>query len=195
MQLASRVLVSGASFALRQTYSRIALGSVAMADTDNEKAISPVQSVDMVNGDSSSIDQDAMKLAEMGYTQDMQRNFSVWSVLGVGFSLTNSWFGISAALVTGINSGGPILVIYGIILIALVSTAVGITLSELASAFPNAGGQYFWANELAPRKYANFASYLTGWFAWAGSIFTSASVALAMGSALVGCYQLSHPDL
>jgi len=56
----------------------------------------------------------------MGYVQDMKRNYSVWSVLGVGFSLTNSWFGISAALVTGINSGGPVLIIYGIILIATV---------------------------------------------------------------------------
>jgi choline transport protein len=131
----------------------------------------------------------------MGYKQDMRRKFSVWSVLGVGFSLTNSWFGISAALVTGINSGGPVCIVYGIILIALISTCVGISLSELASALPNAGGQYFWANELAPARWANFASYLTGWFAWAGSIFTSASVALAVGSAGVGCIQLYNPDL
>jgi choline transport protein len=140
-------------------------------------------------------DADALKLAEMGYSQDMKRNFSVFSVLGVGFSLTNSWFGISAALITGINSGGPVLIVYGIILIAVITTAVGISLSELASAYPNAGGQYFWANELAPKRYANFASYLTGWFAWAGSIFTSASVAIAVGSAGVGCWQLSHPEL
>ncbi len=142
-----------------------------------------------------SLDSDALKLAEMGYTQDMRRNFSVFSVLGVGFSLTNSWFGVSSAMVTGINSGGPMLIIYGIIIVALISICVGISLSELASALPNAGGQYFWANELAPKKYANFASYLTGWFAWAGSIFTSASVALAVGSAGVGCWQLGHPDL
>ena len=141
------------------------------------------------------LDADALKLAEMGYQQDMKRNFSVWSVLGVGFSLTNSWFAISSALITGINSGGPVLIIYGIILISLISTCVGISLSELASAFPNAGGQYFWASELAPRKYANFASYLTGWFAWAGAIFTSASVALAVGSAAVGCWQLANPEL
>ena len=147
------------------------------------------------NADLKSLDSDALVLAGMGYKQDMKRNFSVWSVLGVGFSLTNSWFGISAALVTGINSGGPILIVYGIIIIALISCCVGISLSELASAYPNAGGQYFWANELAPKRYANFASYLTGWFAWAGSIFTSASVALAVGSATVGCYQLAHPDL
>ena len=131
----------------------------------------------------------------MGYVQDMKRNFSVWSLLGIGFSLTNTWFGLSAGLVTGINSGGPVLVVYGIIIIAFISTCVGISLSELASALPNAGGQYFWANELAPKKYAKFASYLTGWFAWAGSIFTSASVAVGLGSAIVGCIQLFHPDL
>ena len=142
-----------------------------------------------------SADLDEANLAEMGYKQDMKRNYSVLSVLGVGFSLTNSWFGISAALITGINSGGPVLIVYGIILIALISTCVGTSLSELASAYPNAGGQYFWANELAPRRFANFASYLTGWFAWAGSIFTSASVALAVGTAGVGCWQLSHPHL
>ncbi len=159
-------------------------------DLHISRAASPDEIADL-----KSLDSDALKLAEMGYTQDMKRNFSVISLLGVGFSLTNSWFGISAALVTGINSGGPVLIIYGIILIALISTCVGISLSELASALPNAGGQYFWANELAPKRYANFASYLTGWFAWAGSIFTSASVALAVGSAAVGCWQLSHPDL
>lgn len=156
--------------------------------------IDPVESDDNIDR-FKSLDLDAQKLAEMGYTQDMKRNYSVLSVLGVGFSLTNSWFGISAALITGINSGGPILIVYGIILIALLSTCVGISLSELASAYPNAGGQYFWANELAPKRYANFASYLTGWFAWAGSIFTSASVSIAVGTAGVGCWQLSHPDL
>ncbi|KAH7090510.1 choline transport protein [Paraphoma chrysanthemicola] len=163
-------------------------------DSADEKKLSPVSSPDLEVARNSSVDPDALKLAEMGYTQDLSRNFSVWSVLGVGFSLTNSWFGISAALITGINSGGPILIIYGIILMALISTCVGISLSELASAFPNAGGQYFWANELAPKRFTNLASYLTGWLAWWGSMFTSASVALAMGSALVGCYQLSHPD-
>lgn len=142
----------------------------------------------------SSVNADALKLAELGYVQEMQRNFSVWSVLGVAFSLTNSWFGISSSLVTGINSGGPVLLIYGIILIALVTTCIAVSLSELSSAMPSAGGQYFWANELAPPKYARASSYLTGWFAWAGSIFTSASVALALGAGLVGCWQLSHPD-
>ncbi|EUC34808.1 hypothetical protein COCCADRAFT_35627 [Bipolaris zeicola 26-R-13] len=141
-----------------------------------------------------SVDADALKLASMGYTQDMRRKYTVWSVLGVGFSITNSWFGISAALITGINSGGPLLVIYGILLIALISTAVGVSLSELASAMPNAGGQYFWAGVLAPGRWRRGASYVTGWLAWWGAMFTSASVALAVGGAVVGCWQLGHPE-
>ena len=109
-----------------------------MAEKDKDiMAISHSNSND--DFDLKSLDSDAQKLAEMGYSQDLRRNYSVLSVLGVGFSLTNSWFGISAALVTGINSGGPILIVYGIILIALISTCVGISLSELASAYPNAG--------------------------------------------------------
>lgn len=164
------------------------------ANNDPENIVPTTSPPDSILGQKS-VDNDALKLAEMGYAQDLQRNFSVWSVLGVGFSLTNSWFAVSAALITGINSGGPLLLVYGIIAVALVSVCVGVSLSELASAFPNAGGQYFWANELAPKRYANFASYLTGWFAWTGSIFTSAAVALAMGSATVGCWQLTHPEL
>lgn len=140
-------------------------------------------------------DQDAINLTNLGYKQEMKRNFSLFSVLSMAFTLTNSWFGISAAMVTGISSGGPVLLVYGIILVALVTSCAAISLSELASAMPVAGGQYFWANELAPKKYANFASYLTGWFAWAGSIFTTSSVTLAMGTAVMGLYQATHEDL
>ncbi|KAK5717042.1 choline transporter [Elasticomyces elasticus] len=69
-------------------------------------------------------DADAVRLAELGYTQVLSRKFSVWSLLGVGFSLTNSWFGLSAAMVTGINSGGTALIIYGVIIVACVSDSV-----------------------------------------------------------------------
>lgn len=131
----------------------------------------------------------------MGYKPEMRRNFSVWTLLGIGFALTNSWFGISASLVTGISSGGPVVTVYGIVWIALVNGCVGITLSELASAMPNAGGQYYWAQELAPKKYANFLAYATGAISWAGSVFTCASVALAIASALMGMIQLNNPDL
>lgn len=112
--------------------------------------------------ESGTSDSDNAKLEQMGYKAELQRSFSIWSVLGVGFGLTNSWFGISAALITGISSGGPLLIVYGIIIIASVSTCIAITLSELSSAMPNSGGQYYWTLQLAPKKYANFLAYACG---------------------------------
>ncbi|KAF7895038.1 hypothetical protein EAF00_006852 [Botryotinia globosa] len=129
-----------------------------------------------------------------GENHDMRRKFTLWSILGEGFSLTNSWFGISSALITGIDSGGPALFVYGIPLVAFVSVFVGCSLSELASAMPNAAGQHFWVMELAPKKYARPLSFVTGYCAWAGSLFASASVSLAVASAAVGCWQLNHSD-
>ncbi|KAK5174683.1 choline transporter [Saxophila tyrrhenica] len=139
-------------------------------------------------------DDDALRLAELGYSQDLSRKFSVWSLLGVGFSLTNSWFGLSAALVTGIDSGGTALIIYGVIIVACVSTCVAISLGELASAMPSSGGQYFWAQELSNDRWKRIASYGVGWSSWAGSIFCSASVALALAFIVLGMWQLSHPE-
>ncbi|KAJ3539973.1 hypothetical protein NM208_g5263 [Fusarium decemcellulare] len=120
-----------------------------------------------------STDSDAERLAEMGYAQDMKRNFSHLSQES--------------------TLGGPCLLVYGTILLAIVSVGVAVSLSELASAMPNASGQIYWASELAPKRYARVASYVTGWLAWAGSICASSSVALSIASAAVGCYQLSHP--
>ncbi|RLV96504.1 Choline transport protein [Spathaspora sp. JA1] len=136
-----------------------------------------------------------LELAEEGgYTPELRRNFSLLSLLGVGFGLTNSWYGISASLVAGINSGGPMLIIYGIIILASIGMCVAVSLGEMASAMPNSGGQYYWTQKLAPKKYAAVSSYLCGSLAWAGAVFTSAAVTVTIGSSVVGMYMISHPE-
>lgn len=125
---------------------------------------------------------------------ELKRTFSVWSILGIGFGLTNSWFGISASLVTGIQSGGPMLIVYGIIIIAFISYCIGITLSEMSSAIPSAGGQYVWTRVLSPKKYSSILAYLCGSFAWAGSLFTSASMALSIANEIMAFWVMMHPD-
>jgi hypothetical protein len=97
--------------------------SEANVKYDAEKAPGVIESVLPADHDA-----DAQKLVEMGkhpsplayhsplgsrfgfyegYEPQLRRNFGIWSVLGVGFSVTNSWWGISAGLIAGVNSGGP----------------------------------------------------------------------------------------
>lgn len=124
----------------------------------------------------------------------LRKSFSLWSILGVGFGLTNSWFGISVSMVTGIYSGGPMMVVYGIIIIALISTCVAVSLGELSSAYPHAGGQFWWSLKLAPPRFRRLAAYMCGAFAWAGAVFSSASTTLSVASELVGMYALVRPE-
>ncbi|ABN64781.2 predicted protein [Scheffersomyces stipitis CBS 6054] len=124
----------------------------------------------------------------------LKRTFSTYSVICIGFGLTNSWLGISASLITGIQSGGPLMIIYGILIVVVISYCIGITLSELSSAIPSAGGQYVWSRVLAPKKYSSFLAYLCGSLAWAGSLFTSASMALSIAQELMAFWVLAHPD-
>ena len=141
------------------------------------------------------IDTERGDVAEVGHRGLMRRRFSTLSLVAAGFSLTNSWFGVSTAMVTGINSGGPVVLVYGLILIGIISLAVAVSLAELASAYPDPGGQYIWARELAPPRFKRFTSYFTGWVSYAGALFTSSSISLAMAQSLVGLYQLVHPNL
>ncbi|KAI5960653.1 HNM1 [Candida pseudojiufengensis] len=127
-------------------------------------------------------------------TNQMKKNFSNVALAMIGFSLTNSWLGISSSLVTGIQSGGPVLIVYGIIIVASISLCIGSTLGEMASLAPSAGGQYTWARILAPKRYANFWAYITGSISWGGSIFTTASMCLAVSLQLLGFWNLSHPN-
>lgn len=124
----------------------------------------------------------------------LRKRFSFINLLGVGFGLTNSWFGISSSMVTGISSGGPLMVIYGIVIITLLSVAIGSSLAELSSAYPHAGGQFYWTLKLANKKHRRFLAYMTGFLSWIGSVFTSASTTLSVCFLLVGFYALTHPE-
>ncbi|KPI42284.1 Choline transport protein [Cyphellophora attinorum] len=134
-------------------------------------------------------------LQVMGYEQQTVRNYSILSLLGMGFALTNSWWAISTSMIVGLPSGGTVGIIYGLCLLFLASLCVGATLSELGSAYPNSGGQYYWTSQLAPRSTRRLLAYVTGYLSWAGAIFTSVSVAIAVGQGIVGMVQYNHPEL
>ncbi|KAK5461301.1 hypothetical protein LTS15_003364 [Exophiala xenobiotica] len=131
----------------------------------------------------------------MGYEQQTVRNYSVLSLLGMGFALTNSWWAISSSMIVGLPSGGTVGIIYGLLILFVASLSIGVTLSELGSAYPNSGGQYYWTSQLAPPRARRLLAYVTGYLSWAGAVFTTVSVCLAVGQGIVGMVQYNHPDL
>jgi choline transport protein len=48
---------------------------------------------------------------------------------------------------------------------------------------------------LAPKKYARFLSYTTGYLGWAGAVVVSGSVAVGLAQAVVGMIILANPNV
>jgi choline transport protein len=131
----------------------------------------------------------------MGYAAQMPRAFSTIELIGAGFSVTASWVGVAGGFSTGVLIGGPVSLVYGLIIIAILQLFVATSLAELVSAMPNAGGQYYWAMRLAPKKLARFSAYSTGVFNLAGGICAAAANCVLLGYMVLGCVVLYNPDL
>lgn len=142
-----------------------------------------------------SSNEDAFILAE-GYLPPSTRPFRLPSLLALGFSTSNTWLAVTGALVTGIANGGPVIYIYGSIFMFLIHLCVSASLGELASAYPNSGGQYYWVLKLwEGRGGAAWWGYVTGFTAWAGAVVTGASCALLVAQGSMGCAILTHEEV
>ncbi|KAJ4984182.1 choline transport [Stagonosporopsis vannaccii] len=90
------------------------------------------------------------------------RTMSGLETISAGWIICNSWAGIAATFALAISQGGPVTLIYGPIIMCVLVGACAVTLAELASVYPTAGGQYHWVSILAPQKWSRALSYLCG---------------------------------
>lgn len=114
--------------------------------------------------------QDARDLADLGHEQVLSRKFTTWSMFFLAFSVLGTWSTFAQGLSSGLTSGGPITILWGLVLVAICNLCVAVSLGELCSSMPTALGQAFWISRLWPgNRWARFASYMCAWvntFGW-----------------------------
>ncbi|KAK2796749.1 hypothetical protein FQN50_009430 [Emmonsiellopsis sp. PD_5] len=140
-----------------------------------------------------SVDADDLCLEQMGYVPQMKREFSLIQLIGSAYTLANSWLGVASGFTTGITAAGSAGIIYGLILMFILNLFVGISLSELISAMPNSGGQYYWAMKLSPRKYSRQFAYITGVCNLFAAYCTTTSSSFAVSMFIFGSIKLGAP--
>jgi amino acid transporter len=114
--------------------------------------------------------QDEHRLAELGYKQELKRDWSLIHNFGVSFSIISVVTGITTLFSFGLLTGGPGVMATGWIVVSFFTLFVGTSMAEIVSAIPTSGGPYFWAAMLAPKKYAALFSWFTGWFNFVGQV-------------------------
>ncbi|KAH8883545.1 amino acid transporter [Thozetella sp. PMI_491] len=123
-----------------------------------------------------------------------ERVFSTLSVIGIGYSVTNSAMAILASLSTAIGSGGPVSLVWGQIGIFLIAICIAVTLGEFSSAMPNAAGQFYWVARLAPECMKRPLAFNIGLLAWASAMCITASGTLILPQMILGMYSLRDPN-
>ncbi len=134
-------------------------------------------------------DEDEKRLAELGYTQALQRGWSSFSNFAISFTIISVLAGCFTTYYVGWNNGGPIAISWGWPIICGLILLVAFSMSELVSKYPTAGGIYWWASELGGKTWGWF----TGWFNLIGLVGVVASVDYACAqflNALLSLYKL-----
>lgn len=85
-------------------------------------------------------DDDARRLAELGYQQELHRKWSGFSNFAISFSIISILAGCFTTFGQAWNNGGPVAISWGWPLISLFILIIGFCLAELVSAYPTAGG-------------------------------------------------------
>jgi amino acid transporter len=115
---------------------------------------------------------DEQRLAELGYKQDLNRAWSGFSNFAISFTIISILAGCFTTYGQAWNNGGPIAISIGWPVISCMILLVAFCMSELVSAYPTAGGIYWWASELGGKAWGWF----TGWFNLVGLVGVVASV-------------------
>ena len=69
------------------------------------------------------------------------RSFTIISILA----------GCLTSYYIAFESGGPMAVTWGRLIVGLFATIIALAMAEIASSFPTAGGLYYWASKLVAR--------------------------------------------
>ncbi|OCK82032.1 amino acid permease [Lepidopterella palustris CBS 459.81] len=140
-------------------------------------------------------------LEAMGYKAELLRTRSTFQVVFMSFVLASIPYGLATTFYYPLVGGGPANIIWGWISVSIIILCVAVSLGEITSVYPTAGGVYYQTFMLAPPWCRKIASWICGWSFVVGNItitlavnfgttlFLVASINVFESSAGVGIFQ------
>jgi amino acid permease (GABA permease) len=118
---------------------------------------------------------DEETLHRLGYAQELRRRMSGFSNFAVSFTIISILSGCLTLYSFGMNTGGPVEIVWGWPFVGIMTLFVGLAMAEVCSSFPTAGGLYYWSAKLAKRNGPAW-SWFTGWFNFLGQVAVTAGI-------------------
>ncbi|KAF2092459.1 amino acid transporter [Rhizodiscina lignyota] len=148
--------------------------------------------------ESSDVDDNAAQpVPSAGRASDrpLERYIALKPIVAFGLTLQSSWEAIAISFQSSLLNGGPISLVYGMLIVTLGSTALAASLGEMASVDPAVGAQYRWAARYAPRSMKpQFWGFMQGWLTVLAWIASCALTPFTLGTMLQGLIEFNYPD-
>lgn len=152
--------------------------------------------------------------------RDSAVHFSLWSTLGISFSVTATPIAIGTYLALSIGVGGGPVYFFAYILTSFMNMIICLSMAELASAFPHSSGQstttsrplhasetveqstqlivfsaghIHWTRLLGPQRYSKALSYIVSWLASASWCFSFSATLLFLGELILATASVGFP--
>jgi amino acid transporter len=104
--------------------------------------------------------QDRSDLHGLGYAQELLRSMGGFSNFAISFSIISILTGAVILFNLGLNMGGPASVGIGWPLVTFFTLMIAATMAEIASAYPTAGGLYYWSSKLRNKDWGWWTAWL-----------------------------------
>jgi amino acid transporter len=126
------------------------------------------------------IQQDVADLHKLGYAQELLRSMGGFSNFAISFSIISILTGAVILYDYGLAWAGTAAVLLGWPLITIFVLAIAASMGEIASAYPTAGGLYYWASRMKNKNWGWWTAWLNliGQFAIVAGINYSAAAFL-----------------
>jgi amino acid transporter len=140
---------------------------------------------------SDTIDSDALRLQSLGYKQELTRGLNRLTNYGMSLSVISITSGLSSLFSYGMITGGPVVMIWGWIIVCFFTLFVVFGMAEICSAYPTSGGLYYWTGILVPQRHKALASWFTGWFNLIGQFAVTAAIDFGLAMLIASVISLN----
>ena len=106
------------------------------------------------------IKQDIKDLHELGYAQELFRTMGGFSNFAISFSIISILTGAVILYDYGLAWAGKAAVMLGWPLVTVFVVCIAASMSEIASAYPTAGGLYYWASRMKNKNWGWWTAWL-----------------------------------
>jgi amino acid transporter len=106
------------------------------------------------------IKQDVSDLHRLGYAQELFRSMGGFSNFAISFSIISILTGAVILYDYGLAWAGTAAVMIGWPLVTIFVLAIAASMAELASAYPTAGGLYYWASKMKNKNWGWWTAWL-----------------------------------